>query len=107
MANLLRQLNNETGKDLFIHSILEGIAENVYAAVNRRNTNLSGRAKPLSPREIEVLQLLAQQLRNQEIAEQLFISLPTVKRHCANIYSKLKVKNRQEAVKQAQQLGMV
>lgn len=52
----------------------------------------------LSAREKEVLQLLSQGLLYKEIAAQLFISMDTVRRHCFNIYSKLHVKNKTEAI---------
>lgn len=52
----------------------------------------------LSPREMEVLQVLVDGLSNKEIGEKLFISISTVKTHIINIYSKLGVKNRVEAV---------
>jgi ATP/maltotriose-dependent transcriptional regulator MalT len=62
---------------------------------------------PLTPREIDVLELLAQRFRNKEIAEKLFISPETVKGHLKNIYQKLDVKDRRRAVLKAQQLGML
>ena len=52
----------------------------------------------LSSREIEVLKALIEGLSNKEIGEKLFISISTVKTHIINIYSKLGVKNRVEAV---------
>jgi LuxR family transcriptional regulator, maltose regulon positive regulatory protein len=54
--------------------------------------------EPLSGRELEILALLAQGFTNQEIAEQLYISLATVKTHNSNIFGKLGVKNRMQAV---------
>jgi LuxR family maltose regulon positive regulatory protein len=63
--------------------------------------------EPLSEREVEVLQLLAARMSNQEIAEQLFISLNTVKTHIKNIISKLGVHNRKQAVSQARELGLL
>ncbi|MBI1280095.1 MAG: LuxR family transcriptional regulator [Anaerolineaceae bacterium] len=53
---------------------------------------------PLSQREIEVLQLIASGLTNQDIANRLYISLHTAKVHARNIFSKLAVKNRTQAV---------
>ncbi|MFK4926093.1 response regulator transcription factor [Lactococcus garvieae] len=51
----------------------------------------------LSKREMEVLKILAQGLSNQEIADQLFISLKTVKTHVSNIFNKLEVNDRTQA----------
>jgi len=59
----------------------------------------------LSKREIEVLQLIAKGHSNQKIANELFISLSTVKTHTSNIYSKLGVKSRVQALKKARELS--
>ena len=61
----------------------------------------------LTEREGEVLQLIAQGLTNQEIAERLIISLATVKRHISNIYGKLGVTHRTEALVKAQALALL
>ncbi len=61
----------------------------------------------ISKREIEVLQLVEQGLSNQEIARELFISVPTVKTHIANLFSKLDVKRRTQAVQRAKALGLL
>ena len=53
----------------------------------------------LSPREKEILQLLANGLSNQEMAEQLVIAEGTLKRHVANLYQKLGVHNRAQAIR--------
>jgi LuxR family maltose regulon positive regulatory protein len=63
--------------------------------------------EPLTPREVEVLSLIAGGLRNQEIADQLVISLATVKRHISNIYGKLGVSHRTQAVAHAQELCLL
>ncbi len=52
----------------------------------------------LTSRETQILKLLAQGCSYRKISEELFISLETVKRHCHNIYKKLEVKNRTEAI---------
>jgi LuxR family maltose regulon positive regulatory protein len=64
-------------------------------------------AEPLTPRELEVLRLIAAGLKNQEIAGQLFISVATVKRHITNIYGKLDVSHRTQAITRAQVLDLV
>jgi DNA-binding CsgD family transcriptional regulator len=61
----------------------------------------------ISEREYEILQLLAAGHSNQEIANQLFISLNTVKTHLSNLYLKLDVRRRTQAVQVGQQLGIL
>lgn len=61
----------------------------------------------LSPREMEVLELMAKGFSNQEIAENLFISIHTVKTHSSNIFSKLDVSRRVQAVNKAREMGIV
>jgi LuxR family maltose regulon positive regulatory protein len=63
--------------------------------------------EPLSQRELEVLQLIAQGLSNREISEQLFVALSTVKGHNLRIFSKLQVQRRTEAVARARELGLI
>jgi two-component system, NarL family, response regulator DevR len=62
---------------------------------------------PLTPRELEVLRLLAHGLSNREISERLFIAETTVKFHVANVMRKLEVTRRSEAVYVASQLGAI
>lgn len=61
----------------------------------------------ISKRELEVLKLMSKGLSNEEIASQLFISLPTVKTHASNIFSKLNVKRRTQAVDEARKLDII
>jgi LuxR family maltose regulon positive regulatory protein len=63
--------------------------------------------QPLSKREVEVLVLLAKRLSNKEIGEKLFVAPETVKRHTINIYKKLNVNKRREAVTKAAALGII
>ncbi len=62
---------------------------------------------PLSERELEVLNLLASGRTNSEIARDLFISVGTIKSHTGNIYRKLDVKNRAEALARAREVKMI
>lgn len=61
----------------------------------------------ISKREYEILLLVAQGATNQEIADQLFISLNTVKTHLSNLYQKLDVSRRTQAVEKGKQLGLL
>ena len=61
----------------------------------------------LSSRESEVLVLMAEGLSNQEIADRLFLSLATVKTHSSNLFEKLDVKRRTQAVDKARQLKLI
>jgi LuxR family maltose regulon positive regulatory protein len=63
--------------------------------------------EPLSPREQEVLQLIAQGKTNKEIARKLVVAPGTVKAHTASIYRKLDVTNRTEAAARARQFGLL
>jgi len=61
----------------------------------------------LSKRELEVLQLMAEGLSNLQIADQLFISLNTVKTHSSKIFEKLEVQRRTQAVEMARKLRII
>jgi LuxR family transcriptional regulator, maltose regulon positive regulatory protein len=63
--------------------------------------------EPLSQRELEVLQLIALGLSNREISERLFLALITVKGHNRNIFRKLRVRRRTEAVARAREFGLL
>lgn len=65
------------------------------------------RTSGLSARELEVLQLMAEGLSNQQIADKLFVSLPTVKSHSSSLFTKLEVKRRTEAVHRAKSLRII
>jgi DNA-binding CsgD family transcriptional regulator len=64
-------------------------------------------ALTISKRELEVLQAMAEGLSNQEIADKLFISLSTVKSHSNNLFEKLEVKRRTQAIEQARKLNLI
>ncbi|MEO5643216.1 MAG: LuxR C-terminal-related transcriptional regulator [Bacteroidia bacterium] len=61
----------------------------------------------ISARELEVLQLVADGLSNQEIADKLFVSLNTVKTHTSNLFVKLEVSRRTQAIQKAQSLRII
>lgn len=91
-------------------SLIEpGVAAKVldrFAQLSRQGAGLSS-VEALSERELEVLQLIAKGSANKEIAGSLSISESTVKTHVANIFQKLNVNHRTEAVTQALQKGII
>lgn len=61
----------------------------------------------LSTRELEVLQLIADGLSNQQIAEKLFVSLNTIKTHTSNLFLKMEVERRTQATEMGKRLGLI
>jgi LuxR family maltose regulon positive regulatory protein len=74
------------------------------SVVGRRASAL---VEPLSKRELDVLQLIAEGLTNREVASRLFVSLNTVKAHTRNLYGKLDVHSRTQAIARSQELGLL
>jgi len=83
----------------------ETSAASSAAARHARVTQSS--VEPLSERELEVLRLIADGFSNAEIAERLVIAQGTVKRHINNIYGKLGVQSRTQAVARSRELGLL
>ncbi len=83
-------------------------SDTVRASIKPENLEPEGELiEPLSEREIEVLALIAEGLTNREIGQQLCISLGTVKAHTSNVYGKLSVRSRTEAVARSRALGIL
>ena len=61
----------------------------------------------ISDREAEVLTSIVEGLSNKEIAEKLFLSESTIKTHCSNLFSKLGVNRRTQAIQQAKKIGLI
>jgi LuxR family maltose regulon positive regulatory protein len=76
-------------------------------SVQRSSLSNQTLVEPLTNRELEIIELLAQRMSNKEIAGKLFISPETVKRHTINIYQKLGVNNRREAADKGHALGLL
>lgn len=87
-----------------------GIATNGQATNTATQDSINvdkAREAELTDRELEVLQCIQQGLSNQQIADQLFISLSTVKTHVASIHSKLGAQRRTQALARAKELGIL
>lgn len=92
-----------TGESWLSQRIAGRLARKAIGPVSAR----AAEAESLTPREREVLRLLALGLSNDEIAEQLFITKRTVQNHVSNIYGKLDLDSRAEAVLYAIRYGIV
>lgn len=89
-------------KEVFIHEEVLAPPQAGFT-VNEKALHQSG----ISKREMDVLQLIAQGCSNQEIANQLFVSLNTVKTHSSNLFLKLDVKRRTQAIEKAKRLSLI
>jgi len=91
----------------YVDKLLAAFAQPAALPQSKIENQKSKMLEPLSQRELEVLQLIAQGLSNHEIGERLFLALDTVKGHNRNIYSKLQVQRRTEAIARARELGLL
>jgi len=109
MARLLYDFSKKEGVTPYIKRLLsafQGKETEPDASKDSIECN-SVLIEPLSEREIDVLRLLANGLSRQEMAEKLFVSLHTVKTHLRNIYAKLGIHNRLQAINMARSLGIL
>ena len=110
-GTIMRQLIHEISKDQTESSQIRELEQAFLNSVELRDSNKV--TKPgfdittLSKRELEILNLVIQGYKNDEIADQLFVSLDTIKKHLYNAYQKLDVSNRIRAIKKVQELGLL
>ncbi|MBN1266151.1 MAG: response regulator transcription factor [Anaerolineales bacterium] len=111
----------EAGKEAYrlIHSASPGSQpskwlQNVLAAFTKFDSSsgedtlfMENEVETLSKRELEVLVCISEGCTNQQIAERLVVSLNTVKKHTSNIYSKLGVRSRTQAIAAGREKGFI
>ena len=117
VADLLDRLVKQNPALPYARQILAAFGSGKAESFSRRSDDDRDRSQSsfqgdplielLTNREIEVLRMLAKGVSNQEIANSLFISPETVKRHLSNTYSKLAVKNRNQAVMVSKSIGIL
>jgi LuxR family maltose regulon positive regulatory protein len=109
MAHLLKETLNRGSAPNYIERLLAAfpLDETEQAVSAQTQAPKSELDDPLSLRELEVLQLIAQGLSNREISERLFLALNTVKGHNRKIFDKLQVQRRTEAVARARELDLL
>ncbi len=111
MATLLyrlRKRDRKSGPTPYLDTVLAAFQQEIMGQIQvEEQKKAQALPDPLSQRELQVLQLIAQGASNQEIAQELVIAIDTVKRHVSHIFSKLGIGNRVQAVKQARNLGLL
>lgn len=108
MARLLHRAAQKEIMSDYVHSLLAAFGEAPVLPADRQPAaEQQDLVEPLSERELEVLELVARGLTNREIAQELVISVTTVKWHTGNIYGKLGVSNRTQAVASGRKLGLL
>ncbi len=109
MARLLYEALAREIEPAYVRQLLAAfpVSDSEPAALTLPPDVEAGLIEPLSMRELEVLQVIAEGLSNQEVAKRLYLSLHTVKVHARNIYAKLGVKNRTQAVATGRSLGIL
>ena len=103
MARLLRRRLTHAPASEYIRRLLEALGESVKFELATAS-KLDG---PLSQRELEVLRLIVEGATNKEIADELVLTVNTVKRHISNIFGKLVVSNRTQAIARARELNLL
>ena len=109
MASLLYEALKREIAPEYVQRLLAAfpVTEPEGVTSTKSQVDQSGLIEPLSDREIDVIQLIAKGLTNQEISNKLFLSMHTVKTHTRNIYSKLGAHHRAEAVAKARAFGIL
>jgi LuxR family maltose regulon positive regulatory protein len=90
----------------YVEKLISAFARPVEKQATISNVK-SEMIEPLSSRELEILQLIAQGLSNPEIGRRLFLAVDTIKGHNRRIFDKLQVQRRTEAVARAHELGLI
>jgi LuxR family maltose regulon positive regulatory protein len=110
MAELLQRYESQHRSSPYLKRLLAAFARELHPASHHelaaQYVRLHG-ITPLTRRELELLDLLAQRLTYREIAEHLVISPNTVKKHVSNVYGKLGVSKRREAIAKAREVGLL
>jgi LuxR family maltose regulon positive regulatory protein len=109
MAALLYEALSRESASEYVRQLLGAISSDEIkeSAESQKYSGEFDWIEPLSQRELEVLQLIAEGLSNREIGDRLYLALNTVKTHTRNIYSKLGVRSRTQAVSKARAMGLM
>ena len=106
MHNLLSHIHKKSNLEPGLFTYVEKLLS-TFEPASRKPQQIGGLVEPLSERELEVLRYMAEGLSNPEIAGRLYLSPNTLKAHAQNIFMKLEVHNRLQAVSKAKELGLI
>jgi LuxR family maltose regulon positive regulatory protein len=105
---LLRNLRSNRDTPQASHSYLDSLLDACQAAFGESTRpQPEDLLDPLTPREMQIMRLICEGYSNPEIASELVVTINTVKKHTSNIYSKLDVRSRTQAIARAHDLGLV
>jgi LuxR family transcriptional regulator, maltose regulon positive regulatory protein len=107
LAEMLRCKKLKESDAVFAGSLLQGLSGDSPEGIQIIPKFRQGIAESLTEREQEVLYYISQDYSNKEIAEKIFVSLDTVKTHLKNLYGKLGVHSRRDAVSRATELHLL
>jgi len=108
LGPLLRDLRIDGDTPQAWHAYLDSLFEAFQAAFGEAAGPKPGKLlDPLTPRELDIMRLISKGYSNPEIASELVVTLNTIKKHTSNIYSKLGVRSRTQAIARAQQMNLL
>jgi LuxR family maltose regulon positive regulatory protein len=102
-VSLIEQMPDQIKTNPFVYRILREIKSKSLKTVKEPQKIIKDKLNIITPRELEVLKCISEGLRNKEIADKLFTSQETVKKHIYNMFQKLDVKNRLSLVIKARE----
>ncbi len=103
MARLLRRMLTRSPASEYVRRLLDALGE----PATMEKPGAAPLIEQLTEREAQVLRLIADGATNKEIADELVVTVNTVKRHISNIFGKLEVSNRTQAIARARQLNLI
>ena len=105
---LLRDLKTDRDIPQTFHPYLDSLLDACQTAFGESAQSQQGAlSDPLTARELEIMRLIGKGYSNPEIASELVVTLNTIKKHTSNIYGKLGVRSRTQAIARAQQLNLL
>jgi LuxR family maltose regulon positive regulatory protein len=108
IGSLLRDLRGDKDTPQDFHPYLDSLLDACRAAFGESpQIQPEALPEPLTPRELEIMRLICEGYSNPEIASELVVTINTIKKHTSNIYGKLGVRSRTQAIARARELNLI